>query len=75
MKEFNGYSVYTSTLVTGEIPVQAYGVLGGREDFDSLDCRSMWAGCIDAVDYIPTGIVKIVETEGSIVPGSRNREA
>jgi hypothetical protein len=73
MKTFNGYGVMDSTFVTGELPVQAFGVCGGREDFDSRECRSMWAGCIDAVEYIATGGMKIVKSEGVIVPGSRPR--
>ncbi len=75
MKTFNGYGFEVSTFITGELPVQAYGVCGGREDFESRECRSMWAGCIDAVEYVPTGGVKLVKSEGVIVPGSRNREA
>lgn len=73
MQEFNGYCVYASTFVTGDLPLQAYGVRGGREEFEGRECRSMWAGCIDAVEYIPTGAVKVIESEGSIVPGSRPR--
>jgi hypothetical protein len=73
MKEINGYYVESRTFVTGELPIQAYGVHGGREDFDGRECRSMWAGCIDAVEYIPTGAVTVVESEGTIVPRSRPR--
>lgn len=75
MKTFNGYGVMDSTFVTGELPVQAYGICGGREDFDGRECRSLWSGCLDAVENIPTGVMKVVESEGVIVPGSRARQA
>ena len=70
MKVFNGYSVEPRTFVTGDIPDQSFGICGGREDFETRECRSMWAGCLDAVEYIPTGAVKVVESEGVIVPRS-----
>jgi hypothetical protein len=73
MKACNGFGIMTSTFVTGEIPNQAFGILGGREDFGSLECRSMWAGCLDAVEYIPAGGVIVVEPEGVIVPRSVDR--
>jgi len=73
MKEFNGYWVEPRAFVTGDLPVEAYGVCGGREDFASRECRSMWAGCIDAVDYITTGGLIVEESERIIVPESHRR--
>lgn len=70
----NNLAVMDRTFVTGEIPIQAYGILGGREDFSGYALRSLWNGCIDAVEYVPTGQVRVVRIEDSIVPCSRSRE-
>lgn len=71
--EFNGFVVESRTFVTGDMPSQAFGIQGGRKDFDSAALRGLWAGCIDAVEFIPNGKMHLVEFEYAIVPGSTNR--
>lgn len=44
----------TSAAITGELPIQAFGILGGREDFD-MDRG--WGYCLDATELMPAGSV------------------
>lgn len=39
---------------TGETPVQSFGILGGREDFDA---DRGWQYCLDAPELLPAGSV------------------
>jgi hypothetical protein len=69
-KFFNGIVLINNAFVTGERPVQSFGILGGRSDFDTRDMRVLWDGCLDSPEYIPNGKVIYVKGEHSIVPGS-----
>ena len=70
MKSFNGISVLERTFITGESPIQKFGVSGGREDFyNTAALRDLWDVCIDAQEYIPSGKVFLVQSESTIVPG------
>ena len=69
-KFVNGMVIEPKTFVTGETPIQAFGICGGRPDFDFNTMRVLWAGCLDAPDHIPNGKVVLVQSESSIVPGS-----
>ena len=73
-KQFNGFSLESRTFVTGDIPSEAFGILGGREDFSTRALQATWYGCIDAPEFVPNGKLAVVEDEGCIVPGSSRRE-
>lgn len=67
---FNNLYVEPKTFVTGDIPTQAFGIMGGRGDWSDSKSRILWSGCIDAPDYIPTGKMVVSTVEQAIVPGS-----
>jgi hypothetical protein len=64
----NGFEVLSRTFVTGETPLQAYGIFGGRPDFDSRDMWLLWDGCLDAPEFIASGKLVVNMSENSIVP-------
>ncbi len=72
-KFVNGMVIVSKTFVTGETPVQAFGICGGRPDFDFNSMRVLWDGCLDAPEYIPAGKMVAVLGENSIVPASVSR--
>jgi len=71
IKQINGFDVINSTFITGERPVQYYGICGGRDEFEK---DLSWDGCIDASSAIPTGRVRVVAPEWIIVPCAMRRE-
>jgi hypothetical protein len=64
---------------TGEVPLQHFGSeFGSQKAFDQLSystSRALWAGCLDAPDFVPNGSTRgsVIQGELFVAPTSSNR--